>query len=65
MLTRSAAILSGRSTKIDIFLTYRIARVTVFQNETIELGSRLSWALRDEDLTVSSGIRLGNGAASP
>ena len=31
---RSAATLSQRSTKIDIFLTCRIACVTVFQNET-------------------------------
>ena len=34
VLMRSAATLPQRSTKIDIFLTCRIACVTVFQNET-------------------------------
>jgi hypothetical protein len=45
-------------------LTYRIV-CCCFSEQATGFGSRFPWALREEALTVSSGDRLGNGAASP
>jgi hypothetical protein len=66
MCSEGAATLSGRSTKkIDIFLTDRLARVTVFQNEATRPAGASYERRATEALAVSRGRRLGDGAASP